>query len=891
MLPMTSSSLKHETIEIPSAKPYSEIKLRLTIKNLNPSDFEYYYCVAKNTFGDAETSIRLQDTKPSHHNKNGNQRSNKSSKSKHNHKMHEGNSRHGNLDEDDDEIIYAPTPKEVNLFEESAAFRNFTRSENDHFMSNSAEKRIMALIRSFCLIAIVSLGGLLLVIQADETFSTSEGTPPTYETYEPGVKITHGSGSSVDDNDDVSEQTIQEDPQITDNAASKSTDGGNDADASEENTTKKGDSSTMPPVLSLSSILPMESSQNGETEGPAEGKSPTEGGGPNEVGVMNNVTIVNNGSSNHGGGPNEVGVNNETMVNNGSSNHGGGPNEVGVNNETMVNNGSSNHGGGPNEVGVNNETYQLLPSRLVPPPGLLHPQLLVPPPGLLHPQLLLTTVNNGSSNHGGGPNQGGGPDNGGGGGPNQGGGHGHGGSGGEHGGHHHHHHQNGNEITKVKLLPSGPNAGDTVLPSCDDCTSSEIALNVPFSLGGIPWRKAYIATNGIISFERKVRWYAPSCYPRTSTAVAPFWSDADTRHGGYVSYRQTQDPRIMRRIQEDVSKYYPRSEVPEPRSALIVTWSQVQPFGSKRTLKNTFQAILVSVDRHNSFVILNYDNLQWISGANNRRKPAFAGLIFPGYDSDEGALDHVLLPLSCSTIANFLSIFTNTDKIGKYVYWPTKNRVKVSPENNEGIPDFFMPFGRQTADEKLAGGCRGDCVSDEIEFSVYFVFGSALVDDVYIHKDGKVVFPIEHEPRCGDHDRKLFKRSASSSGTRGGRQSRHEDDGDDDGYVGWREIRNHALDHDLLRNEGDAVHTSENPIAGVTIDDALIPVTPIIPEIPNPWTVLKYATMSPDGMMSPMPIYMEVNTTAQLPCAISFNVLDIVGYGIPSTGQIVLQAN
>ncbi|CAG0924629.1 unnamed protein product [Notodromas monacha] len=626
----------------------------------------------------------------------------------------------------------------------------------------------MALIRFFCLIAIVSLGGLLPVIQADETLSTSEGTPPTYETYEPGVKITHGSGSSVDDDDDVSEQTIQEDPQITNNAASKSTDGGNDADASEENTTKKGDSSTMPPVLSLSSILPMESSQNGKTEGPnqggtegltegrgptegkeptegeghtegkepTEGKVPTEGGGPNEVGVTNNVTIVNNGSSNHEGGPNEVGVtNNVTIVNNGSSNHGGGPNQ----------------GGGPNNGG------------------------------------------------GGGPNQGGGPDNGGGGGPNQGGGHGQGGSGGEHGGHHHHHHhhQNGNEATKVKLLPSGPNAGDTVLPSCDDCTSSEIALNVPFSLGGIPWRKAYIATNGIISFERKVRWYAPSCYPRTSTAVAPFWSDADTRHGGYVSYRQTQDPRIMRRIQEDVSKYYPRSEVPEPRSALIVTWSQVQPFGSKRTLKNTFQAILVSVDRHNSFVILNYDNLQWISGANNRRKPAFAGLIFPGYDSDGGDLDHVLLPLSCSTIANFLSIFTNTDKIGKYVYWPTKNRVKVSPENNEGIPDFFMPFGRQTADEKLAGGCRGDCVSDEIEFSVYFVFGSALVDDVYIHKDGKVVFPIEHEPRCGDHDRKLFKRSASSSGTRGGRQSRHEDDGDDDGYVGWREIRNHALLHKL----------------------------------------------------------------------------------------------
>ena len=59
VLPVSSTN-KHETVEEVNANsPFTELRLLLTIRNLGPSDYGMYYCVAKNTFGDAETAIRL----------------------------------------------------------------------------------------------------------------------------------------------------------------------------------------------------------------------------------------------------------------------------------------------------------------------------------------------------------------------------------------------------------------------------------------------------------------------------------------------------------------------------------------------------------------------------------------------------------------------------------------------------------------------------------------------------------------------------------------------------------------------------------------------------------------------------------------------------------------
>lgn len=59
VLPVSSTN-KHETVEeVNASSPYSEVRLLLTIRDLAPNDYGMYYCVAKNTFGDAETAIRL----------------------------------------------------------------------------------------------------------------------------------------------------------------------------------------------------------------------------------------------------------------------------------------------------------------------------------------------------------------------------------------------------------------------------------------------------------------------------------------------------------------------------------------------------------------------------------------------------------------------------------------------------------------------------------------------------------------------------------------------------------------------------------------------------------------------------------------------------------------
>lgn len=57
-----------------------------------------------------------------------------------------------------------------------------------------------------------------------------------------------------------------------------------------------------------------------------------------------------------------------------------------------------------------------------------------------------------------------------------------------------------------------------------------------------------VGTNGIVSFGKGFRFYTPSPFPTSSSAiqsltvVAPFWSDNDLRKSGSVSYEVFTNP-------------------------------------------------------------------------------------------------------------------------------------------------------------------------------------------------------------------------------------------------------------------------------------------------------------------------------------------------------------
>ncbi|KAM8927848.1 alpha-tectorin-like [Pelodytes ibericus] len=164
------------------------------------------------------------------------------------------------------------------------------------------------------------------------------------------------------------------------------------------------------------------------------------------------------------------------------------------------------------------------------------------------------------------------------------------------------------------LYPYGPSVGDKTTPVEDDGASDEIPISVPFTFFGKPYKSLFVNNNGVISFGVKVSNYTPDAFPLAngSPFVAPFWGDVDNRLGGTVYYRESTDPSLLKRIDDDMAEYYPHLHY-KAKWAFVATWDQVPYFRSKSQKRNTFQAVL-STNGATSFIILNYGNITWTTG-------------------------------------------------------------------------------------------------------------------------------------------------------------------------------------------------------------------------------------------------------------------------------------
>ncbi|KAH0631346.1 hypothetical protein JD844_005637 [Phrynosoma platyrhinos] len=164
------------------------------------------------------------------------------------------------------------------------------------------------------------------------------------------------------------------------------------------------------------------------------------------------------------------------------------------------------------------------------------------------------------------------------------------------------------------LYPFGPKYQDRSTPKADDGASPQISIFEYFYFYGKRYKSLYVNNNGVVSFDKPVSQFTPDPFPLTDgrAFVAPFWADVDNRIKGEVYYRQSQDKRLLQKVTADINTYFPKEKF-IATWAFVATWDQVAFYGSLSSKVNTFQVVLTS-NGELSFVIMNYKDIQWISG-------------------------------------------------------------------------------------------------------------------------------------------------------------------------------------------------------------------------------------------------------------------------------------
>ncbi|XP_028415613.1 sushi domain-containing protein 2-like [Dendronephthya gigantea] len=137
-----------------------------------------------------------------------------------------------------------------------------------------------------------------------------------------------------------------------------------------------------------------------------------------------------------------------------------------------------------------------------------------------------------------------------------------------------------------------------------------------------------VNTNGVISFLVEVSQFNPDPFPLGDNRrlIAPFWADIDTRIGGVVYYRETQELAMRTSVSNEIRRYFVRQRSFTAKWTMIVTWLDVARYRGRSNLRNTFQTILAT-DGVNSFAIFYYNKIEWTFGLHSSSQgvPAQAG--------------------------------------------------------------------------------------------------------------------------------------------------------------------------------------------------------------------------------------------------------------------------
>ena len=185
-------------------------------------------------------------------------------------------------------------------------------------------------------------------------------------------------------------------------------------------------------------------------------------------------------------------------------------------------------------------------------------------------------------------------------------------------------------IAQSKLIPFGPEHGDTTLRRGDDQISEPINIPIRFPFFNHKYNEIKIQINGMILFGNQSYQsvsYTPKRFPVDEIiCVAPFWADVLTSNDpiSNIFYRQITDRPSLTELDQIVANAFPGQVTHRFIWAYVVTWHEVPGFGLSTLYRNTFQAI-ITTNGINSFSIYNYDKLQWTAGSASQSVHAQAG--------------------------------------------------------------------------------------------------------------------------------------------------------------------------------------------------------------------------------------------------------------------------
>jgi len=91
-----------------------------------------------------------------------------------------------------------------------------------------------------------------------------------------------------------------------------------------------------------------------------------------------------------------------------------------------------------------------------------------------------------------------------------------------------------------------------------------------------------VNTNGIISFTNPISAYTPDSFPlgNSQELIAPYWGDVDTTGTGIIWYRETTDPDLLERADNEIRQAFPTLIRYASEFLFIATWDHVGYYNS-----------------------------------------------------------------------------------------------------------------------------------------------------------------------------------------------------------------------------------------------------------------------------------------------------------------------
>ena len=85
-----------------------------------------------------------------------------------------------------------------------------------------------------------------------------------------------------------------------------------------------------------------------------------------------------------------------------------------------------------------------------------------------------------------------------------------------------------------------------------------------------------VGDNGIIDLSNSSNPFHPTALPLNGLRfIAPYWADTDLRGTGQVYYRQTKDPVLLARANNEIQRAFPLSQDVTVTNLVIATWDAV----------------------------------------------------------------------------------------------------------------------------------------------------------------------------------------------------------------------------------------------------------------------------------------------------------------------------